>query len=163
MRQIAHYTYGKYIFLTYGEKGESSGGRPGSVSHHTGANFKTDKLESIIIRFAKQELSYLTNRPLKDGDPYFQAQMVDNETKKQTINKLFEMTIKQLIDYSSIGVQKGINASVLPINPSRKTKRLKLNAEYFTEQLIFSLDKNKHFKMVERKNLQKILKEMSLK
>jgi len=50
MRQISQYTYANYVFLTYGEKGESEGGAPGSVSHHTGENFQTDKLEAIINR-----------------------------------------------------------------------------------------------------------------
>ncbi len=161
LRQIAQYTYGRYIFLTYGEKSESEGGRPGSVSHHTGANFQTDKLESIIIRFAKQELSYLTDTPLKDGDPYFEAQKVNFEDKNETLKKLFDMAISQLIDFSAISIPEGTSAAILPITSS-KTKPIKLNAEYFTEQLILSLSRNKKFRMVERKNLQKILNELSL-
>jgi hypothetical protein len=78
LRQVAQYTYGKYIFLTYGESGESEGGAPGSVSHHTGANFRTDKLETIIIRFAKEELAFLTNQPLQESEDYFQANRVAN-------------------------------------------------------------------------------------
>ncbi len=54
LRQISQYTYGTYIFLTYGERGESEGGVAGSVSHHTGANYQTDRLEAIIIRLARQ-------------------------------------------------------------------------------------------------------------
>ncbi len=73
LRQISQYTQGRYIFLTYGERGESEGGKEGSVSHHTGANFQTDKLESIIIRFAKEELAYLTDQPLEEGEAYFDA------------------------------------------------------------------------------------------
>lgn len=163
LRQIAHYTYGKYIFLTYGEKGESEGGRPGSVSHHTGANFSTDKLESIIIRFAKKELSYLTDTPLEDGEPYFEANRIEDEEKKETLKKLFDMAISQLIDYSSISIPDKTGTAVLPISTAGRVSSLKLNAEYFTEQLILSLSKKKRFRMVERKDLQKILKELSLK
>ena len=69
LRQISQYTYGKYIFLTYGEEGESEGGRPGSVSHHTGSNFQTDKLEAIIIHFAKEELSHLSEIEVIEDEP----------------------------------------------------------------------------------------------
>jgi len=55
LRQISQYTFANYVFLTYGEKGESEGGKPGSVSHHTGENFQTDKLEAIIIRKVKED------------------------------------------------------------------------------------------------------------
>ena len=59
LRQISQYTFAKYIFLTYGETGPSEGGSPGSVSHHTGDDFETDKLESIVIHFTEEELSHL--------------------------------------------------------------------------------------------------------
>ncbi|MCP4137708.1 MAG: VWA domain-containing protein [bacterium] len=163
LRQVAQQTYGKYIFLTYGEKGESHGGRPGSVSHHTGANFQTGKLEAIIIRFAKKELSYLTDEPIEDGKGYFQAKKVDYEEKKATVNKLFGMAIDQLVDYSSISIKKGTGVAVLPFTTAGKTKNEKVNAEYFTEQMIFALSKNRVFTMVERKNLQKILEEISIR
>ena len=61
LRQIAQYTQGKYIFLTYGEKGESGGGAEGSVSHHTGSNFATDKLEAI----ARQKMPDLNAHDLE--------------------------------------------------------------------------------------------------
>ncbi len=54
-----------------------AGGRePGSVSHHTGANYQTDKLEAIIIRFAREELVHLTDKPLDQEQDYFLAQKV---------------------------------------------------------------------------------------
>ncbi len=54
LRQLSQYTYANYVFLTYGEKGESEGGKPGSVSHHTGENFKSDKLDVILIKILKK-------------------------------------------------------------------------------------------------------------
>ncbi|HOV63003.1 MAG TPA: VWA domain-containing protein, partial [Spirochaetia bacterium] len=84
LRQISQYTSGRYIFLTYGEEGESEGGAPGSVSHHTGANFQTDKLETIIIRFAKEEISYLTDISLEEDETYFQAQKIETEAREET-------------------------------------------------------------------------------
>lgn len=160
LRQISQYTQGRYIFLTYGERGESEGGKEGSVSHHTGANFQTDKLESIIIRFAKEELAHLTDQPLEDGEDYFDAKKVEDETNDQTLQKLFDMAIAQLIDYSAISIQKGKPTAVLPIQTSDST--LSTNAEYFTEQLSMALGKNKMFTQVERRNMQQILNEIGL-
>jgi PBP1b-binding outer membrane lipoprotein LpoB len=160
LRQISQYTYAKYIFLTYGERGEAEGGKEGSVSHHTGANFQTDKLESIIIRFTKEELSYLSDRPLTDGDAYFQAISRDDEKKDDTLQKLFEQAVSQLIDYSSIQIEKGTAASLIPFSPDKAVTSS--NAEYFTAQMGFSLGKNKIFRIVERKDMQKILDELKL-
>jgi len=162
LRQIAQYTYGRYIFLTYGEKGDSAGGAPGSVSHHVGANFETDKLESIIMRFARKELSYLTDKPLDDGEGYFQANRIGTEDKKDTVKKLFTMAIGQLVDFSSIAIAPKTRAAVMPIGFDAKNAPLKLNAEYFTEHLILSLGSSKKFTMVERKDLQRIMRELEL-
>jgi len=164
LRQISQYTGAKYIFLTYGEEGESEGGEPGSVSHHTGANYQTDKLEAIIIRFAKEELAYLTDQPIDQEEDYFQAQKLDDEEREETLKKLFEMALSQLVDYSSFNLPPGIRAAVLPI--TAMNEELAPTAEYFTEQLILSLDSSgslrKIFRQVERKDLQSILREMEL-
>lgn len=160
LRQIAQYTYAKYIFLTYGERGEAEGGHEGSVSHHTGSNFQTDKLETIIMRFAKEELSHLTDQPLDEGDEYFKAVKIKDEQNEETLQKLFERSITQLLDYSTISIKEGTPASMVPFTPADMT--LKLNAEYFSEQMVFSLNRNKTFKMVERKDLQKIMRELEI-
>ncbi len=160
LRQISQYTSGKYIFLTYGEEEESEGGSPGSVSHHTGANFQTDKLEAIIIRFAKEELSYLTEHPLEDEEAYFEANKIEEEEKAETLKKLFDMALSQLADYSTCVITKDTHGAILPIIDS--TGKYGLDAEYFTEQLIFTAYKSAPFKLVERKDIQKILEELKL-
>jgi Mg-chelatase subunit ChlD len=164
LRQIAQYTSAKYIFLTYGETGESEGGAAGSVSHHTGANYQTDKLEAIIIRFAKEELSYISDQPLGSGEEYFTANKIGGEQREDTLNTLFSMAISQLIDYSSVRIDRGTAAAVLPVSPAQSG--LELDSEYFTEQLVLSFGKNekfrKLFRIVERKDLQSILAELEL-
>ncbi len=164
LRQIAQYTSAKYIFLTYGETGESEGGTPGSVSHHTGANYQTDKLEAIIIRFAKEELSHITDQPIDEEEEYFTASKIGAEEREETLNKLFSMAVSQLIDYSTVRISKGTAAAVLPLSPAQI--HLSLNSEYFTEQLILSFGKDKMFKelfrIVERKDLQDVLEELEL-
>jgi hypothetical protein len=160
LRQLSQYTYSKYIFLTYGEKGESEGGKEGSVSHHTGSNFQTDKLESIIIRFAKEELAFQSDQPLEQGDEFIQAVKISDEQSEETLKKINDMCVTQLIDYSSISIASGTTVSIIPF--ASDDKALKSNAEYFTEQMAFSLSRNKIFKIVERKDMQKILKELEL-
>jgi TolB-like protein len=162
LRQLSQYTYAKYIFLTYGERGESEGGAEGSVSHHTGANFQTDKLESIIIRFAKEELAYQSTQSLEQGDEFIQAVKINAEQNEETLKKLNDMCLTQLIDYSSISIAQGTAVSIIPFSSAADTKIFKSNAEYFTEQMTFSLARNKTFKIVERKDMQKILKELEL-
>ncbi|MBN1835692.1 MAG: VWA domain-containing protein [Spirochaetales bacterium] len=164
LRQVSQYTAGKYIFLTYGERGESEGGTPGSVSHHTGANYQTDKLEAIIIRIAREELAHLSDQPLEQGEEYFEANRIPAEEAEQTLGRLFAMAVSQLVDYSSARIPPGTAAAVLPVSPAEAS--LALNAEYFTEQLVVSFARpdagGDSFRLVERKDLQKILEELEL-
>jgi len=164
LRQVAQYTAARYIFLTYGEQGESAGGAPGSVSHHTGANFQTDKLEAIIIRFAREELAFGSDQPVDVEEDYFQATRVDEEQKNQTLDKLFGMAVSQLIDYSSFRIPPDTPAAVLPLAPA--SQELGIPAEYFTEQLVLSFGRGevtrKTFRVLERRNLQNILSELEL-
>ncbi|MBN1409361.1 MAG: VWA domain-containing protein [Spirochaetales bacterium] len=160
LRQISQYTYAKYIFLTHGEQGESEGGTPDSVSHHTGANFQTDKLESIIIKFTKDELSYLTDSPIEPGEDYFEATKIPAEEKEATLKKLFDAAVSQLVDYSSIRIPEGTEATVLPLIPAADADGA--TAEYFTDQLYVSFSQNKTFTMVERKDLQAVMEELEM-
>jgi Mg-chelatase subunit ChlD len=160
LRQVSQFTSGRYIFLTYGEGGESEGGAAGSVSHHTGANFQTDKLEAIIIRFAKEELANLSDKPLDLDDPFFEANKIDTEEKEETLDTLFNMAIEQLRDYSSYRVGPETKAAVVPFD--YKQEELSLNAEYFTERLILSSELSEFFTLVDRKDIQKILEEQHL-
>jgi len=160
LRQISQLTYAKYIFLTYGEKGESEGGKPGSVSHHTGSNFQTGKLEAIIIQIAKEELGYYSEKYLTETNEYFEAHKIESEKKEDTLNKLFKKAVSQLTDYSSIKITNKSKLAVLPfLGKSKKELR---NGEYFTEHMQLSLSNNKSFILTERTNLQQVLQELSL-
>lgn len=160
LRQISQYTSGKYIFLTYGETGESEGGRPGSVSHHTGANFQTDKLEAIIIRFTKEEISHLTDQPLEIEEPYFEAVKIADEKREDTLHTLFIMAIDQLLDFATIRIDNDTAAAILPIESTAES--VKLDAEYFGERLIMAGAESSRFTLVERKDMQKLIDELKL-
>lgn len=156
LRQISQLTAGKYIFLTYGEKGESSGGKASSVSHHTGANFQTDKLESIVIRFARQEIENITGKKNYTQE-YYLANQISGETKEETLKQLFTQGIQQLFDYSTYPLAPNSTISIIPIIPIKNK-----NAEYFSEQILLNLRKNKTVRVIDRNNLQQILKELKL-
>ena len=166
LRQIAQYTAARYIFLTYGESGESEGGAPGSVSHHTGANYETDKLEAIIIRFAKEELSHLTDMPLDTPDDYFTATKLSEEERDETMRKLFVRACGQLLDYATYGLEDGTTAAVLPISPAGDTPPSPGDAEYLTERLLLTLRRDEglreRFRLTEREDLQAVLDELEL-
>ena len=89
------------------------------MSHHTGSNFQTDKLESIIIRFAKQELSNVTNGAAEEDEDYFTADKRDDEARDVTLQKLFDMAISQLVDYSSIAIPQSTTTAVFPLRQRR--------------------------------------------
>jgi TolB-like protein len=156
LRQSAQYTMGKYIFLTYGEKEESEGGVPGSVSHHTGENFVSDKLEAIIIRFAKDDIALYSGKPLEEKDDYFEAS--DGKDRLAILKELFSSMVSQLVSYSSLSITKEMTAAVIPLDAADKT--IAASAEYFTEQLHFAAAEYKGWKSVERKDIQKILNEI---
>jgi len=161
LRQISQLTYAKYLFLTYGkESGENTGGATGSVSHHTGSNYQTDKLEAIIMRLAKEEISNFTDEPLELGAGYFEAEKVDHETREETLSKLFKDAISNLIDYSTLKIEDSRRLGVLPIHA--KTEHAGLSAEYFLEQVQLSVAQNNQFVLIARKDLQAVLEEQKL-
>jgi len=163
LRQVAQYTQGRYIFLTYGEKGESEGGREASVSHHTGSNYQTDKLEAIVIRFAREELAFQSDVPVQAADDWFEAKKISGEERDDTLGKLFGQALRNLADYSSIRVGAGTKAAIAPIGFLEADKAaLAGQAEYFSESLLLSASAGKAFTLVERKDLQKILAEQEL-
>ena len=130
------------------------------MSHHTGSNFQTDKLEAIIIRFAKEELSHLTDEPITFEEPYFEAHKIPTEEREETLEKLFSMALSQLSDYAAYPVTKKTPLAILPIDPAEPA--LALNGEYFTEQLILAIARSGDFTLVERQDMQSIMEELKI-
>ncbi len=161
LRQLAQYTYGKYIFLTYGEKEESAGGRVGSVSHHTGANFNAENLEAIIIRFTKQELAWQSDTAVEEEPSYFEANKIDDESKQQTLEKLFTGATQELIHFSAMEIPPDAPTAILPFQV--KFSSLANNAEYFNQQFVLSVRKHNILHLIERQDLQRITEEIGLR
>jgi hypothetical protein len=168
LRQIAQYTQGKYIFLTYGEKGESAGGTEGSVSHHTGSNFAADKLEAIVIKFVRDEIARQSDKPLALDEPYNEARKIGSEKAEETLSKLFEQALQDLSDYSSLKLSPETKLAVMPLAAAEQgsggegSKEGAAQAEYFGSQLALAASKSKLFTVVERKDMQAVLAELEL-
>ncbi|MEM7126195.1 MAG: vWA domain-containing protein [Chloroflexota bacterium] len=58
-RQMAQFTGGKFVFLTYDEAGEPSSG-PGTETSHDVENYSVNTLDKLVVRLVKEELSKLT-------------------------------------------------------------------------------------------------------
>jgi len=170
LRQISQATRGRYIFLTYGERGESDGGTIGAVSHHSGANWNADKLEAVIIRFAKEELALMGAEGIRvPDDDYFEARSVASRDKTEILDELFGETVKRLMDYSSAAVAPDTPAAILPVSLTSDTQSdpelasiLKRNAEYFGMRFLQASAAARRFRIVEREDLQAILGELEL-
>lgn len=160
LRQISQLSNARYIFLTYGEKGESEGGKEGAVSHHTGANFTTDKLEVIIIKFVREEMSYQSDTPIVSEEEYFEAQKTESEKNEEILADLFKQAVNNLLDYSSLKITKETAIALLPIAAQLDENRA--TAEYFSEQLLIASSALRRFTLIERNDLQKILQELEL-
>ena len=170
LRQIAQATRGRYIFLTYGERGESEGGTIGAVSHHSGANWNADKLEAVIIRFAKEELALMGAESIQvPDDDYFEGRSVASRDRTEILDELFGETVKRLMDYASAAVEQDTPAAILPVTLSPDTQSdpelasmLKRNAEYFGMRFLQATVEARRFRIVEREDLQAILGELEL-
>jgi len=163
LRQISQYSQGKYIFLTYGEAGEAAGGKEGSVSHHTGTNFTTDKLEAVVIRFVKEEIAQQSDRPLEYDESYYAARKVVDESREDTLGKLFAQALQGLSDYSTYRLTPETRLAVMPLSLAEGAPAgMAAQAEYLGAQLALAASGSKLFTMVERKDLQKILAELEL-
>jgi hypothetical protein len=55
-RQIAQYTQGRFIFLTY--EGPTNGGAPGEVTTHHVEDYSVNNLDDLLVRLVEEELAY---------------------------------------------------------------------------------------------------------
>jgi hypothetical protein len=55
-RQIAQYTQGRFIFLTY--DGPTNGGSPGETTTHHVDDYSVENLDELLVRLVEEELAY---------------------------------------------------------------------------------------------------------
>jgi hypothetical protein len=61
-RQIAQYTGGKFVFLTYAQAQRPDSG-PGRETTHDVQNYSVDTLDKLVVRLVKDELAPLAQAP----------------------------------------------------------------------------------------------------
>ena len=160
-RQLAQYTMGIFAFLTYGETGEAEGGGGTTyVSHHTGSNWQAENLDAIIVKMVKIELANLTDQPVTEGEDYFEVTSGPGADRDKVLDDLFNQAVKQLLDYSTVLIREKTPTVLMPV--SVKDPGLKAPSELLEDRLELVIFKIPQFQMLERKNLQQLIGEMSL-
>lgn len=153
-RQISALTYSEFIFLTYGETGESEGTDEGKVSHHTGDNYESYNLDDLVVNIVKKEISYqLPEEKIarRAVDPRLQESYL-----KIRLENLWAQMVKQIDEF----FPKDSVAVLAPF----ETEYNELNglADFLQQMSVLSLTQSRRVKLVERERLVEILKEKGL-
>ncbi|GAB4369659.1 MAG: hypothetical protein Kow0042_11500 [Calditrichia bacterium] len=154
-RQISALTYSEFIFLTYGEVGESDGeSGGGKVSHHTGDNYQSHNLDDLVVGIVKKELFYqLPAEKIvrREVDPGLQERYLQIR-----LDNLWKQIVKQVDEFTP-------EDTVVVLAPFEvEDFALKELASYLQQLSLMILTQNRRFKVVERERLEEILKEKGL-
>jgi hypothetical protein len=158
-RQLSQYTMGLFVFLTYGERGQTRPECPTGVSHHTGDNWVSLNLDSIIVRAVARELSYLGDKPAEAGEDYFQARACDGLGSKAVLETLFADCARQLVDFSQAHIEAGTAAAVVAAPAEDCPAEL---SRSLGDELSLAISRQKCFKLVEREDLKRVLDEVDM-
>jgi len=158
-RQLSQYTMGMFVFLTYGEHGQTRPESPTGVSHHTGDNWVSLNLDAIIVQAIARELSYLADRPTEAGEDYFQARAADGIDSKVVLETLFAGCVRQLVDFSQAHLASGTTAAVVAAPADHCPAEL---SRLLGDDLSLAISRQKCFKLVEREDLKRVLDEVDM-
>ncbi len=65
-RQLAQFTLGRFVFLTYEEAGQPSSGPGTETNHHVASqDYTVDVLDSLIVRLVTEELAVLSDQSIR--------------------------------------------------------------------------------------------------
>ena len=160
-RQLSQYTMGLFVFLTYGEQGQTRPESPTGVSHHTGDNWVSLNLDAIIVKAIARELSYLADRPAEAGEDYFQARAADGIDSKAVMETLFADCARQLVDFSQAHLEAGTAAAVVAAPAPAGDCPAELSRS-LGDELSLAISRQKCFKLVEREDLKRVLDEVDM-
>ena len=159
-RQLAQYTMGLFVFLTYGETGESKGATPWTVSHHTGENWESRNLDAIIVQAISRELSHLGETPVRVREDYFQARPAAGVKSEAVLGELFAECARQLVDFSQVRIAPRTPAAVLPATcPPPCPPAVGASLQ---DHLSLALSRRKSFRLLDREDLKGVLDELKL-
>lgn len=159
LRLFAQLTKGKFIFMTYGEKGESSGSAthadPGKVSHHTGGNYESRNLDDIIVDNVKREILYQSSeKAIIEINNKFDYKGTEDMVYRRVDNIMQQLKKQAPMDGTK---------TVLVLPPDTENKSLESLSEHVTSVVEQIVLKEKYLKIVDRSKMQEIVKEMKLK
>jgi len=161
LRQIAEASGGKYVFLTAkGESGENDGGRPDAVSHHTGSNWNSERLETALLRLAREDIAAQFEVPPVDSAGWFEAHSDDAVPRDSVLNSLFLQAFQELREFSPLPLPDTLRLGVLPVSPADSS--LSPQAAWLGQILSISLSRSGRVRVVERGNLGDVLREQAL-
>ncbi len=160
LRMLSQATKGRFIFLTYGETGESEGEATkedkGKVSHHTGSNYESRSLDDIVVDNVKREI-------YTQADNKVIAVIQKDYTftdSKDLVYRRVDNALQQI--KKQIAADKQGVSTVMILPPTPETESLKGLSEHIatlSEEIILQ---GKFLKVVDRKNLEAIMKELQL-
>jgi Mg-chelatase subunit ChlD len=153
-RQISALTYSEFVFLTYGEQGESEGSGVGKVSHHTGDNYESHRLDDLVVDIVKREISYQLPASLVIRQEI--APLRQENYLKIRMDNLWAQVLKQLDEAfheTPVGMLPAFQAA---------TSQVDTLAQYLHQISTISLLESKNVKLVERERLEQIMKEKGL-
>lgn len=155
-RQVAQYTLAPFVFLTYGERGDSEGGGGalGGVSHHVGSNWVAENLDAIVIRLVKTELSHYSPTGVAPSEDYFAASTVSGMANDSVLEDLFSQAARQLTDYCVQRLDARTPTLVLPF---KAEAALKATSERLWRHLSLALSRRGEFALVESQEQEKLL------
>lgn len=154
-RQIAVLTNGVFVFLHYGEQGESDGSGtaadPGKVSHHTGSNYTARRLDQIVLDIIGDELGYLTPAHLVKHTP------LDPLERADLLELRLVSLLRQVFQDKRMGA---LTCAVGPIVSSDTT--LADLSRYLYELALEKIPSVAEVSLIERTRLEDVLKEQAL-
>lgn len=154
-RQIAVLTNGVFVFLHYGEQGESEGSGtasdPGNKSHHTGSNYTARRLDRIVLDIIGDELGYLTPGHLVTHSA------VDPLERADLLELRLLSLLRQVFQDESMGA---LTCAVSPIASSDTT--LDDLSRYLYELALEKIASVAKVSLIERARLEDVLKEQAL-
>jgi hypothetical protein len=155
-RQMSVITNGRFVFLHYGEQGESEGAAtaadPGKVSHHTGSNYNVRRLDDIVVDIITRELGYLT--PAGKIVHAFPQPKMESELLDIRIENLLRQVIRPPVNTQA---KKVVLTPVESVDGSMNAL-----SEYLWDLAIEKIPEVSSLTVVERKKLEDIMKEHKL-
>lgn len=154
-RQIAQATTAPFVFLTYGETGDSEGSAS-SVSHHVGSNWTAAPLDAIIVRMVKQELAHYGDRPPSRREDWFSAAPSSSASVEEVLEELFDRSTRQLVDYAVEPLEARTPTVLFPIAGEGGA-----GVERLHRRLALGLARKPQFQLLETDARSELLSEVS--